>query len=187
MFGDITSPGPHGYGEGSSPGALGLREDQEAETGAGLDDEENEHGWADAEAGEEEEESLEEVTVERMGATEGGPNEANEEAPSLNDSHGNPTRNRLETALQRPTVVVSFPSLQAGKPVHRDVDASGYKGYQAQLEEDSETSEINPYAPFQSKIDWEVAQWAKLRGVGSTAASELLELETVRRLFAVII
>lgn len=37
----------------------------------------------------------------------------------------------------------------------------------------------NPWAPFTSSIDWRLAKWAKLRGSGSTAFSELLALEGV--------
>ncbi|KAJ7864581.1 hypothetical protein B0H14DRAFT_3084418 [Mycena olivaceomarginata] len=35
------------------------------------------------------------------------------------------------------------------------------------------------YAPFNSKLDWEVARWAKLRGAGSTAFTELLKINGV--------
>jgi hypothetical protein len=38
------------------------------------------------------------------------------------------------------------------------------------------------WAPFTSKIDWEVACWAKLRGPSSTAVSELLAIEGVSTL-----
>ncbi|KDQ27146.1 hypothetical protein PLEOSDRAFT_1043945 [Pleurotus ostreatus PC15] len=37
----------------------------------------------------------------------------------------------------------------------------------------------NPWAPFTSKVDWEVARWAKLRGSGSTAFSDLLGVENL--------
>ena len=37
----------------------------------------------------------------------------------------------------------------------------------------------NPWAPFSSEIDWKVARWAKLRGPGSTAFSELLAIDGV--------
>ncbi|KAG1810188.1 uncharacterized protein HD556DRAFT_1428325 [Suillus plorans] len=37
----------------------------------------------------------------------------------------------------------------------------------------------NLYHPFTSKMDWEVARWAKLRGVSSTAFSDLLAIEGV--------
>ncbi|KAG1837613.1 hypothetical protein F4604DRAFT_1931480 [Suillus subluteus] len=35
----------------------------------------------------------------------------------------------------------------------------------------------NVYAPFTSKLDWEMARWAKLRGPSSTAFSELVSIE----------
>jgi hypothetical protein len=38
----------------------------------------------------------------------------------------------------------------------------------------------NPWAPFSSEIDWKVAKWAKLRGAGSTAFSDLLAIDGVR-------
>jgi hypothetical protein len=37
----------------------------------------------------------------------------------------------------------------------------------------------NLWAPFSSEIDWKVAKWAKLRGAGSTAFSELLAINGV--------
>ncbi|KAJ6618406.1 hypothetical protein B0H10DRAFT_1795346 [Mycena sp. CBHHK59/15] len=39
----------------------------------------------------------------------------------------------------------------------------------------------NPYAPFASKTDWEIAKWAKLRGAGSTAFTDLLQVQGVRK------
>jgi len=38
----------------------------------------------------------------------------------------------------------------------------------------------SPWAPFKSRKDWEVALWAKLRGPGSTAFSDLLSIPGVR-------
>lgn len=38
----------------------------------------------------------------------------------------------------------------------------------------------NIWAPFNSKMEWEISRWAKLRGAGSTAFSELLAIEGVR-------
>ncbi|KAF7425009.1 hypothetical protein PC9H_010320 [Pleurotus ostreatus] len=37
----------------------------------------------------------------------------------------------------------------------------------------------NPWAPFTLKVDWEIARWAKLRGSGLTAFSDLLGIENV--------
>lgn len=35
------------------------------------------------------------------------------------------------------------------------------------------------WAPFSSRVDWEIARWAKLRGPSSTALSELLGIDGV--------
>lgn len=37
----------------------------------------------------------------------------------------------------------------------------------------------NVWAPFKSKLDWDLARWAKMRGPGSTALSELLAIDGV--------
>ncbi|KAI9512935.1 hypothetical protein F5148DRAFT_1279209 [Russula earlei] len=49
----------------------------------------------------------------------------------------------------------------------------GYAGYKDQFVD----SEANIWAPSTSKLDWEMAQWAKLHGPGSTALTELLKVE----------
>ena len=46
-------------------------------------------------------------------------------------------------------------------------------------------SATNPYAPFLSKLDWEVARWAKLRGPGSTAVTKLTGIEGVSRCLSI--
>jgi hypothetical protein len=43
----------------------------------------------------------------------------------------------------------------------------------------ADTTGGNPYWPFTSQLDWKVAHWAKMRGPGSTAVSELLRIESV--------
>lgn len=40
----------------------------------------------------------------------------------------------------------------------------------------------NTWAPFTSEVDWKIAKWAKLRGPGSTAFSELLGIDGVSAL-----
>lgn len=37
----------------------------------------------------------------------------------------------------------------------------------------------NPYSPFRSKLEWEIALWAKMRGPSSTAFTELMSIEGV--------
>lgn len=44
---------------------------------------------------------------------------------------------------------------------------------------DKGNAEQNPWAPFASQMDWDIARWAKLRGIGSTDLTELLAIEGV--------
>ncbi|KAF9037189.1 hypothetical protein BJ165DRAFT_1353838 [Panaeolus papilionaceus] len=73
----------------------------------------------------------------------------------------------------KPTVVLryseKYPQSRAGQPIQRVASTdTQYK---------SAVGGENPWAPFTSRLDWEVARWAKLRGQGSTAFSELLSIE----------
>ncbi|KAJ3716762.1 hypothetical protein DFJ43DRAFT_1043218 [Lentinula guzmanii] len=51
----------------------------------------------------------------------------------------------------------------------------GYGWYKSHIPSSGE----NIWAPFVSKMDWELAHWAKLRGAGSTAFSDLLAIDGV--------
>ena len=46
-------------------------------------------------------------------------------------------------------------------------------------EPSARSPEDSPWAPFRSQLDWEVARWAKLRGLTSTAVAELLAIPGV--------
>ena len=70
--------------------------------------------------------------------------------------------------------IVQFPDPCAGRAVGRD--SSSYGAYAAVLGNDLHS---NPYHPFASKLDWEVAQWAKLRGPSSTSFADLLKIDGV--------
>ncbi|KZT64605.1 hypothetical protein DAEQUDRAFT_678329 [Daedalea quercina L-15889] len=75
-----------------------------------------------------------------------------------------------------PLHVVSFGG-EAGKAIEGSTPSafSGYKLYASEVD----PGEKNLYAPFASRLDWELAQWAKLRGPSSTAFTELLAIEGV--------
>ncbi|KAJ6608182.1 hypothetical protein B0H10DRAFT_1816332, partial [Mycena sp. CBHHK59/15] len=64
-----------------------------------------------------------------------------------------------------------FPGARAGEVISKDRTQSAEERYRAAT---------NLYAPFASKMDWEVARWAKLRGSGSTAFTDLLKIDGVR-------
>ena len=71
--------------------------------------------------------------------------------------------------------IVPFGGL-AGKPIRTGVATTDC--YQTRVH--GHTGVANPYAPFNSKTDWEVAKWAKLRGPTSTAVTDLLMIPDVR-------
>jgi hypothetical protein len=56
---------------------------------------------------------------------------------------------------------------------------NGFSHYQSKILGADE----NIWAPFTSRMDWEVARWAKTRGTGSTAFSDLLAIEGVGDFF----
>ncbi|KAF9061054.1 hypothetical protein BDP27DRAFT_1369990 [Rhodocollybia butyracea] len=57
-------------------------------------------------------------------------------------------------------------------PVSYDSE-DGYQLYESQIPGICD----NKWSPFASRLDWEVAQWAKMRGSSSTAFSELLAID----------
>ncbi|KAJ6572973.1 hypothetical protein B0H10DRAFT_2237312 [Mycena sp. CBHHK59/15] len=88
-----------------------------------------------------------------------------------------PRENRkiAEDRFHQEPVVVKFPGGRAGQPISKKRAASAEEQYGSVLGKSD-----NPYAPFTSKMDWDVAHWAKLRGSGSTAFTDLLKIEGVR-------
>ncbi|KAG1719407.1 hypothetical protein EDD22DRAFT_963253 [Suillus occidentalis] len=74
---------------------------------------------------------------------------------------------------QRGCVVVPYPDLRAGQQITRGCAAN------AEYEVHLANEEENVYHPFASKMEWEVARWAKLRGLSSTALSDLLAIEGI--------
>ncbi|KAJ7488714.1 hypothetical protein B0H11DRAFT_1688922, partial [Mycena galericulata] len=71
--------------------------------------------------------------------------------------------------------IEKFPGSRAGETISPERVLSGEESYRSALGDPT-----NPYAPFTSKMDWEVARWAKLRGSGSTAFTDLLKIDGVR-------
>ncbi|KAJ7896209.1 hypothetical protein B0H13DRAFT_2523416, partial [Mycena leptocephala] len=80
-----------------------------------------------------------------------------------------------EDRFHEKPVIEKFPGSRAGQPMSDESTASAEQQYS-----DTLGSSGNIYAPFTSKMDWEVARWAKLRGSGSTAFTDLLKIEGLR-------
>ncbi|KAH9839355.1 uncharacterized protein C8Q71DRAFT_703890 [Rhodofomes roseus] len=91
---------------------------------------------------------------------------------------GGITSAQHEQVRDAPVHVVPFGG-DAGAPTRPGQGpCSAYTSYAHEVDPDAK----NPYAPFASRIDWEIARWAKLRGSGSTAFTDLLAIPEVRDL-----
>ena len=79
-------------------------------------------------------------------------------------------RETIERSLRQQVYVDRFPLASAGAPLQASPQSTCHPDAR---------SDSNPYAPFKSRMDWEIARWAKLRGPGSTAITELLSISGV--------
>ncbi|KAI1789745.1 hypothetical protein LXA43DRAFT_1062569 [Ganoderma leucocontextum] len=158
---DVEDGGPHSGEEAGRDS-----EDEEDELQEELEEEE-----ADALRYQEEEgwEPLPEEHANDMDVDQDFPDpEAQNEPPDPSDpSHSRTSRLRAQEQLHAKTYVDCFPSELAGAPTHREQSAY----------EEVNSEEDNKYFPFQSRMDWEIAHWAKMRGPTSTALTELLQIE----------
>ena len=95
--------------------------------------------------------------------------------PNSIPSNRQESHNRLS---QKPVIRLfnDRPDRNAGAPLANQTKTS-YETYQDALP--NANAIPNVWALFASKIDWEIARWAKLRGPSSTALSELLRVEGV--------
>ncbi|KAJ6461769.1 hypothetical protein C8R45DRAFT_841981 [Mycena sanguinolenta] len=98
--------------------------------------------------------------------------------------HAAPTREERTIADDRfhqEPVIVKFPGERAGEAITEKHAPSAEEQYSSALKESHNSNAANnPYTPFASKMDWEVGRWAKLRGSGSTAFTDLLKITGVR-------
>ena len=82
---------------------------------------------------------------------------------------------RITPPSNQNVYIEQFPGSFAGMPVVTAGSEPVYIHYASQL-----GTPNDPWAPFASKLDWEIARWAKLRGPGSTAVTDLLKIDGVR-------
>lgn len=77
-----------------------------------------------------------------------------------------------------PFEIEQFPLPTAGMPIPcSDRGPSSFEAYQQTVGSD------NDYAPFNSRLDWDIARWAKMHGLSSSAVTKLLEIEGVSQRF----
>ncbi|KAJ6607088.1 hypothetical protein B0H10DRAFT_2228204 [Mycena sp. CBHHK59/15] len=101
-----------------------------------------------------------------------------QDVQDIPESRPPPTRETRVIAEDRfhvQPIIEKFPGARAGEVISKDRTQSAEERYRAALGDPT-----NLYAPFASKMDWEVARWAKLRGSGSTAFTDLLKIDGVR-------
>jgi len=72
--------------------------------------------------------------------------------------------------------IVHYPGKRAGEVCSEGITTM--QEYENTLGGPSE----NPYFPFSSQIDWELAKWAKLRGPSATSFTELLNISGVSKI-----
>ena len=81
--------------------------------------------------------------------------------------------NHLRQKIVAQKFTESYPTSNAGAPI---TDSSPHIPPSGPYDSNSDN---NPYFPFSDRMNWEIACWAKLRGPGSTAISELLSIDKV--------
>ncbi|KAJ8456588.1 hypothetical protein ONZ51_g12036 [Trametes cubensis] len=108
---------------------------------------------------------------------EATPHDASQD-PSQPDRCAPGVRQQVEERLRTRTHIVAYPHPDAGARVSARTGATSNERYATEMEDDS-----NIYSPFISELDWQFARWAKMRGPGSTAVTELLQIPHVSRLF----
>ncbi|KAG1837634.1 hypothetical protein DFJ58DRAFT_718846 [Suillus subalutaceus] len=96
--------------------------------------------------------------------------------PHILDVQEPDAHHRVEQCLhdhEQVPIVVHYPDQRAGQPIDPTKQLRNVT-YHAQLDG---SGTDNAYTSFASKLDWEMARWAKLRGPSSTAFSELISIE----------
>ncbi|KAI0738669.1 hypothetical protein C8Q80DRAFT_1222483 [Daedaleopsis nitida] len=164
--GDFEVEGTGGPGDPvGSPRSQG--DEEEEWPGDGDEDDEDEDGDRDRSRGwEHPQRSPSPDTPQAGGDTEGAVE---------SDASDRAAPQRAARHLRARTYVVQYPGDLAGSPIDKPLAPSGYKAFEARVD----ASGTNPYAPSVSRMDWEVAKWAEMRGPGSTALTEHLEIENL--------
>ncbi|KAI0765843.1 hypothetical protein BD413DRAFT_494507 [Trametes elegans] len=96
-----------------------------------------------------------------------------EDAGSMEHGSSHPSSDPQIPLREPPAHIQQFGGLAGSPMTNPNVRISSYHSYGANIP----GSAGNLYAPFKSRMDWDLAQWAKRRGSGSTAFTELLEIK----------
>ena len=99
-----------------------------------------------------------------------------EVSSDANEGVDHHTHSALQQTRGKQTFIDEYPGDEAGRPAPTPFMPDANWCYAEHL---ADTTGRNPYWPFASQLDWKVAHWAKMRGPGSMAVSELLRIESV--------
>jgi Plavaka transposase len=86
----------------------------------------------------------------------------------------------FEAPLSKRPEIIKF----SGGNVGAVYEKKAHIGNQHYCQSVSNSHHPNRYEPFLSKLDWEIARWAKTQGPGSNSLTELLSIEGVSLLWA---
>ena len=151
-------------------------EDYFTSSGSDLDYQDN----SDTESDTSEQDSGSDITVEyddegeiptQLGATTH--NQPPVDNPQLSSIGRQNIENHLRQKIISQKFTDSYPTSNAGVPITTTAPNTTPPSLQPP------NSNNNPYFPFPDRMNWEIARWAKLRGPGSTAISELLSIDNV--------
>ncbi|KAI9439656.1 hypothetical protein H4582DRAFT_2110965 [Lactarius indigo] len=92
-------------------------------------------------------------------------------------------RGEVGPVLERRPKVTRYPGGNAGV-AHSKKNMTENQKYEAKV---GDVSQSNPYAPFASSLDWQIAKWAKLRGPSSTAFTEMMAIDGVQERLEVLV
>ncbi|KAI0684824.1 hypothetical protein BC835DRAFT_1461247 [Cytidiella melzeri] len=168
---ELDETGQFHLGIDPSGDALGDYANLDQDGNVEMESSEDEGGLGDLEESDWETETEEDVvTMEPLRAirTAGA---VTDRDPAPNLQRHRLQRDEAERQLLHTPHVVQYPG-GAGKPIGTSKTCNDVYATQVPTTQ-------NIYAPFSSRIDWEIACWAKLRGPGSTALTELLRIPEV--------
>ncbi|EIW74923.1 hypothetical protein CONPUDRAFT_93688 [Coniophora puteana RWD-64-598 SS2] len=98
-------------------------------------------------------------------------------APSPSQANTAPAaREHAQRPLRQEPYITPFPTPSAAQPI--DTQGHAYDAYTTSIKGCNGQAD-NVWAPFASQTDYETARWAKLRGPGSTAFTDLLKVPGV--------
>ncbi|KAH8979026.1 hypothetical protein EDB83DRAFT_2537413 [Lactarius deliciosus] len=86
------------------------------------------------------------------------------------------SRGEVGPVLERRPKVTRYPGGNAGV-THSKANMTKNQKHETKI---GDASQSNPYAPFASSLDWQIAKWVKLHGPSSTAFTEMMAIEGVQ-------